>query len=143
MLPIISGLNLISKPMGSILNSPALERGIIFLEKFKQLKLDSASKRLENFFDNKLYFTGFESQKIYIDISDPLNLKILWPENILKSEPKRNISFLRKPLMIQMGSREFEKRLITFQKIFPVLDKKHPNLKSIDLRYGNRVMLVP
>ena len=47
------------------------------------------------------------------------------------------------PLTIQMGSRDFGKRLLTFQNIFPVLDKQHPGLKSIDLRYENRVMLVP
>ena len=94
-------------------------------------------------FKNHYRIVDWSSQKIRIDISDPLNLKISWP---LKS-PEFQLGspeMLRSvPLTIQMGNRNFSERIRTFQNIFPIIDKQHPGLQSIDLRYEKRVMLIP
>ena len=95
-------------------------------------------------FKNQFRTTEWASQPIHIDISDPLNLILNWPLNFSELQPPGSTEPLRTvPLTIQMGSRDFVERLRTFQNIYPVLDKQHPGLKSIDLRYKNRVMLIP
>ena len=80
--------------------------------------------------ENSEIVTGFKdpykmvdwsSQKIRIDISDPLNLKISWP---LKKSPEfqpGSPEMLRSaPLTIQLGNRNFSERIRTFQNIFPI-----------------------
>ena len=41
-----------------------------------------------------------------------------------------------------MGNRNFGERIRTFQNIFPIIDKQHPEIHSVDLRYEKRVMLM-
>jgi len=93
--------------------------------------------------EGQFRIVDWSSQPIHIDISDPLNLKINWPLNSSELQPGSPEPLRTVPLTIQMGSRDFGERLRTFQNIYPVLGKQHLGLKSIDLRYKNRVMLVP
>ena len=142
-LPIISGLEVKSLMMGSSLNSSVLERGLGFLKIFNKFAFQSRKEEKENFFQYQNTLTDMNSKKIHIDVSDPLNLKISWPlidSGLRKNTPKdfQNLAFT-----IQMGSRNFDQRLRTFQNIFPIISSQHPELKSIDLRYKNKIMLIP
>ena len=131
--------------VGTRLGSPVLERGLRFLSTFQEVAAAqqlAESKTLMKF-ENQFRTTDWVSQPVHIDISDPLNLIINWPLNFSKLQPGSKEPLHTVPLTIQMGSRDFDERLRTFQNIFPVLDKQHPGLKSIDLRYKNRVMLIP
>ena len=132
--------------LGKRLDSPVLERGLRFLAAFQEIAAarQLAESKAHMKFKNQFRTTESASQPIHIDISDPLNLIINWPLNFSELQPPGSIETLRTvPLTIQMGSRDFGERLRTFQNIYPVLDKQHPGLKSIDLRYKNRVMLIP
>ena len=142
-LPLISGLKTKSLKMGLSLNSPVLERGLEFLEIFKKIAAKSKQNETGDFYNNQNKLVNFNYNNIHIDLSDPLNLKIRRQGNysIFNKNPTK--LFNKEPLTIQMGSRNFDKRLITLQNIYPVLYKQHPGLKSIDLRYKNRVMLIP
>ena len=142
-LPLISGLSLNSFLLGTRLNSPVLERGLRFLTIFKKMALNRPEIKSQIFFEEQLRLAEWNSKKIHIDISDPLNLKINWPRNISEVNTHYTNTFRSFPLTVQMGSRNFGRRLSTFRNIYPMLDKKHPGLKSIDMRYNNRVMLVP
>ena len=145
-LPLINGLRFSSMRLGTRLDSPVLERGLRFLATFQEMaaaqQLTESKAHMK--FKNQFITTEWASQPIHIDISDPLNLIINWPLNFSELQPPGSIGPLRTvPLTIQMGSRDFGERLRTFQNIYPVLDKQHPGLKSIDLRYKYRVMLIP
>ena len=145
-LPLINGLRFSSMRLGTRLDSPVLERGLRFLATFQEMaaaqQLTESKAHMK--FKNQFRTTEWVSHPIHIDISDPLNLIINWPLNFSELQPPGSIEPLRTvPLTIQMGSRDFGERLRTFQNIYPVLDKHHPGLKSIDLRYKNRVMLIP
>lgn len=142
-LPLISGLGIKSFYLGSCIDSPVLKRGLKFLKIFNRMAMKSKKDDHQIFVKDQLRKVDLYPEQIHIDISDPLNLKISWPRYVsgLKMASLEHLNEL--PLTIQMGSRDFGKRLLTFQNIFPVLDKQHPGLKSIDLRYENRVMLVP
>tara|TARA_Y100001970_G_C14227839_1_gene856740 strand:+ start:279 stop:1304 length:1026 start_codon:yes stop_codon:yes gene_type:complete len=142
-LPLISGLKLNSLQMGSFLNSAVLERGLGFLKTFRKIKTESQEKELENFFLDQKKLANLYYKSIHIDISDPLNLKISWPEKNSRFKSNHHIYNQKLPVTVQIGSRKFDERLRTFQNIYPVLYKKHPSLKSIDLRYKNKVMLTP
>ena len=83
------------------------------------------------------------TQKIRIDVSDPLNLKISWPLKSHQLQPGSTEMLRSVPLTIQMGNRNFSERIRTFQNIFPIIYKQHPEIQSIDLRYEKRVMLKP
>ncbi len=144
-LPLIKGLTVSSMKLGTHLKSPVLERGLRFLATLQKMAAaqKTAEPKVQINLKNQFRMVDWSSHPIHIDISDPLNLKINWPVNFsdIKTgspEPLRTV-----PLTIQIGSRDFGERLRTFQNIFPVLDKQHPGLKSIDLRYKNRVMLIP
>ena len=144
-LPLIKGLTISSIKLGTHLKSPVLERGLRFLETFQQMA--SAQKSIEPadlIKDNDQFrLVDLSFQPIHIDISDPLNLKVNWP--VMLSELQTGVpgTLRTVPLTIQIGSRDFMERLRTFQNIFPVLEKQHPGLKSIDLRYKNRILLIP
>ena len=144
-LPLIDGLKVQSITLGSRLDSPVLERGLRFLATFQQMaaaqKIELPKTQLE--LESLFRIVDWTTQPIHIDISDPLNLKINWPLNIINLQPDSPEPLRTVPLTIQMGSRNFGERLLTFQNIYPALDKQHPRLKSIDLRYKNRVLLVP
>ena len=132
--------------LGTRLDSPVLERGLRFLATFQEMAAAQqlAESKVHMKFKSQFRTTEWASQPIHIDISDPLNLIINWPLNFSELQPPGSIEPLRiVPLTIQIGSRDFGERLRTFQNIYPVLDKQHPGLKSIDLRYKNRVMLIP
>jgi len=61
-----------------------------------------------------------------LDISDRLNLKVK----------------LRAPsLVIQLGQDHFLEKLKTFKKIYPQLPQSQSSLRSIDLRYKNKVII--
>ena len=144
-LPLIKGLIVPYTILGERLNSPVLDRGLTLLSTLQNIYLDQITKnqeRVTEFIDH-YRMVDWSSQKIRIDVSDPLNLKISWP---LKSSELQSDSteMLRTvPLTIQMGNHNFSERIRTFQNIFPKLDKHHPELRSIDLRYKKRVMLIP
>ncbi len=144
-LPLIEGLKVQSIKLGTSLDSPVLERGLRFLTTFQQIAREQKTKMPKKHvkLEGQFKIVDWKTQTIHIDISDPLNLKINWPLNNFNPQPSSSEFLNTVPLTIQMGSRNFEKRLRTFQNIYPVLDKQHPGLKSIDLRYKNRVFLVP
>ena len=144
-LPLIKGLTFPYTRLGKRLNSSVLERGLSLLSTIQNIPMDQIAENSEivTRFKDNYRMVNWSSQKIRIDISDPLNLKISWP---LKS-PEFQLGspeMLRSvPLTIQMGNRKFSERISTFQNIFPIIDKQHPELQSIDLRYEKRVMLIP
>jgi len=144
-LPLIDGLTVQSFTLGSRLDSPVLERGLRFLATFQQMtaaqKFKLPKTQLKQ--ESQFRIVDWTTQPIHIDISDPLNLKINWPLNVFNRQPGSPEPLRTVPLTIQMGSRNFGERLLTFQNIYAVLDKQHPGLKSIDLRYKNRVLVVP
>ncbi|MBS1254589.1 MAG: Cell division protein FtsQ [Deltaproteobacteria bacterium] len=143
-LPLIKGLTVSSMRLGKRLNSPVLERGLKLLTTLQGLAAAQKSEQLETLtrFEDQFRMVDWSAQKIRIDISDPLNLKINWP---LKSsaQPGTPVPLRKVPFTIQMGSRNFNERLHTFQNIYPTLGNQHPGLQSVDLRYKNRVMLIP
>ena len=144
-LPFIEGLKVKSIKLGTTMDSPVLERGLRFLETFKKMGTPQKNKfmTIQHKQDSNFSIFNWPPLPIHIDISDPLNLKINWPQNKFKLERKSHKQIRTVPLTIQMGSRNFDQRLRTFQNIYPALDKQHPGLKSIDMRYKNRVLLVP
>lgn len=144
-LPLIEGLQVESIKLGTTMDSPVLERGLRFLETFKKMGNSQKNKlmKIQRKHDSKLSIFDWPHHPIHIDISDPLNLKINWPQNNFNLERKSPKQIRTVPLTIQMGSRNFDQRLRTFQNIYPAIGKQHPGLKSIDLRYKNRVLLVP
>ena len=144
-LPLIDGLTVQSIKLGSLLDSPVLERGLQFLAIFKKMTATTNAElpKTRHELESQFRIVNWINQPIHIDISDPLNLKINWPLNIFNLQPDSPKPLSTVPLTIQMGSRNFSERLSTLQNIYPVIDKQHPGLKSIDLRYKNRVLLVP
>ncbi len=140
-LPLISGFKTNTLIIGSLLNSPVLERGLKFLETINKIAIKE--KETEKFFNNSNNLATLDYKKIHIDLSDPLNLKIKWNGTtpLVKIDHSKN--FQNFPLTIQMGSRNFGERLDILNNIYPVLYRQHPRLKSIDLRYKNKVMLIP
>ena len=142
-LPFISGLKKNSLQMGTSLNSPILERGLGFLKIFDKISIRSKEIESQNFLENQKKIVNMSYKNIHIDVSDPLNLKISWPNNTSRFKKDSFTKQQDLALTVQMGSRKFSERLRTFQSIYPILYKQHPKLKSVDLRYKNRVMLVP
>jgi len=144
-LPLIKGITVPYTKLGERLNSSVLERGLVLLSTLQNVPMDQTAKNPEiaTGFIDPYRMVDWSSQKIRIDVSDPLNLKISWP---LKSDPQQpgSTEMLRSvPLTIQMGNRNFSERIRTFQNIFPIIDKQNPEIQSVDLRYEKRVMLMP
>ena len=144
-LPLIKGLTFPYTRLGKRLNSSVLERGLVLLSTLQNIPMDQITKnpeRVTGFIDH-YRMVDWSTQKIRIDVSDPLNLKISWPLKSHKLQPGSTEMLRSVPLTIQMGNRNFSERIRTFQNIFPIIDKQHPGLQSIDLRYEKRVMLMP
>ena len=144
-LPLIKGLKVPYTKLGKRLNSSVLERGLKLLSTLQNNPIDQTNKypkRVTKIID---YYrvVDWSSQKIRIDVSDPLNLKISWPLKSFELQTGSPEVLRSVPLTIQMGNRNFNERIRTFQNIFPIIDKQHPELQSIDLRYEKRVMLIP
>ncbi len=127
------------------MNSSVLERGLTLLSTLQNITMDQIPENPEivTGFKDHYRMVDWSSQKIRIDISDPLNLKISLPLRSAEFKPGSTEMLHSVPLTIQMGSRNFSERIRTFQNIFPKIDKQHPGLQSIDLRYEKRVMLIP
>ena len=144
-LPLIKGLNIPLTRLGKRLNSSVLERGLTLLGTLKNISNDQTNQNQEKMTELTDHFRMVEwsSQKIRIDVSDPLNLKLHWPLKSAEFIPDSPQILRSVPLTIQMGNSNFGKRFRTFQNIFPIIDKQHPELQSIDLRYEKRVMLIP
>ena len=144
-LPLIKGLKFRYTRLGKRLNSSVLERGLTLLSTLQNITTDKITENPEvvTGFKDHYKMVDWSSQKIRIDISDPLNLKISWPINSPEFQPGSPEMLRSVPLTIQMGNRNFSERIRTFQNIFPIIDKQHPGLQSIDLRYEKRVMLIP
>ena len=144
-LPLIKGLSFPYTRMGKRLNSSVLERGLKLLSTLQNITMDQITENQEIVTGIKDHYriVDWSSQKIRIDISDPLNLKISWPLKSPEFQPDSPEMLRSVPLTIQMGNRNFSERIRTFQNIFPKIDKQHPGLQSIDLRYEKRVMLIP
>ncbi|MBC8259249.1 MAG: FtsQ-type POTRA domain-containing protein [SAR324 cluster bacterium] len=144
-LPLIKGLTVSEMKLGTRLDSAVLARGIKFLTTFQEMAATQNAEisvtHIES--EDQADLVNWPAMPIHIDISDPLNLKLNWPQNYSNLQPSSSQPLRSVPLTIQMGKRDFDKRLKTFQTIYPALYKQHPQLKSIDLRYRNRVMLVP
>ncbi len=144
-LPLIKGITVPYTRLGERLNSSVLERGLVLLSTLQKIPKDQITKnpeRLTRFLDHNR-MVDWPNQKIRIDVSDPLNLKISWPLKSHQSQPGSTEMLRSVPLTIQMGNRNFSERIRTFQNIFPIIDKQHPEIHSIDLRYEKRVMLKP
>ena len=144
-LPLIKGLTFPYTRLGKRLNSSVLERGLTLLSTLQNITMDQIPENPEivTGFKDHYRMVDWSSQKIRIDISDPLNLKISWPLKSPEFQPGSPEMLRSVPLTIQMGNRNFSERIRTFQNIFPIIDKQHPGLQSIDLRYEKRVMLIP
>jgi len=144
-LPLIKGLTFPYTKLGKRLNSSVLGRGLTLLSTLQNITIDQITENPEivSGFKDHYKIVDWSSQKIRIDISDPLNLKISWPLKSTEFKPSSPEMVHSVPLTIQMGNRNFSERIRTFQNIFPIIDKQHPGLQSIDLRYENRVMLIP
>ena len=144
-LPLIKGLSFPYTRLGKRLNSSVLERGLTLLNTIQNITMDQIPENPEivTGFKDHYGMIDWSSQKIRIDISDPLNLKISWPLKSPELQPDSPEMLRSLPLTIQMGNRNFSERIRTFQNIFPIIDKQHPGLQSIDLRYEKRVMLIP
>jgi len=115
------------------------------LSTLQNINMDQITKnpdRVTRFIDH-YRIVDWSTQKIRIDVSDPLNLKISWPLKSHQLQPDSTEMLRSVPLTIQMGNRNFSERIRTFQNIFPIIDKQHPEIQSIDLRYEKRVMLMP
>ena len=144
-LPLIKGLKVSYTRLGKRLNSSVLERGLKLLSTLQNTPMSQITKypeRETKFIDN-YRLVNWSSQKIRIDVSDPLNLKISWPQKSSQLQLGSPEVLRSVPLTIQMGNRNFNERIRTFQNIFPKIDKQHPELQSVDLRYEKRVMLIP
>ena len=144
-LPLIKGLTVPYTRLGKRLNSSVLERGLTLLSTLQNIPMDQINENPETLtgFKDHYRMVDWSSQKIRIDISDPLNLKISWPLKSSEFQPGSPELLRSVPLTIQMGNRNFNERIRTFQNIFPIIDSQHPELQSIDLRYEKRVMLIP
>jgi len=144
-LPLIKGLTAPYTNLGKRLNSPVLERGLKLLSTLQKNPIEKETKYPErvSIFADHYKAVEWSSQKIHIDVSDPLNLKISWPLKSSELQPGSREMLRLVPLTIQMGNRNFNERIRTFQNIFPKIDNEHPELQSIDLRYEKRVMLKP
>jgi len=142
-LPLIKGLTFPYTKLGKRLNSAVLERGLTLLSTLQNITLDHITENPEIVTGFKDHYrrVDWSTQKIRIDISDPLNLKISWPIKSPEFQVGSSEMLRSVPLTIQMGNRNFSERIRTFQNIFPIIDKQHPGLQSIDLRYEKRVML--
>ena len=105
--------------LGLRLNSSVLERGIILLSTLQNITMDQIPENPEivNGFKDHYRMVDWSSQKIRIDISDPLNLKLSWP---LKS-PKFQLGLSEMPrsvtLTIQMGNKNLVNEFVP-SKIF-------------------------
>ena len=144
-LPLIKGLKVSYTRLGKRLNSSVLERGLKLLSTLQNTPMSQITKypeRETKFIDN-YRLVNWSSQKIRIDVSDPLNLKISWPQKSSELQLGSPEVLRSVPLTIQMGNRNFNERIRTFQNIFPKIDKQHPELQSVDLRYEKRIMLIP
>ena len=144
-LPLIKGLSVPYAILGKRLNSSVLERGLTLLNTLQEISIDQISENQEKMPELIDHFkmVKWSSHKIRIDVSDPLNLKLNWPVKSVEFKPDSTPMLRSIPLTIQMGNSKFDERFRTFQNIFPIIDKQHPELQSIDLRYEKRVMLIP
>ena len=144
-LPLIKGLTFPYTRLGKRLNSSVLERGLTLLSTLQNITMDHITENPEivTGFKDHYRMVDWSSQKIRIDISDPLNLKISWPLESTEFQPGSPEMLRSLPLTIQMGNRNFSERIRTFQNIFPIIGKQQPPIQSIDLRYEKRVMLMP
>ena len=144
-LPLIKGLTVPYTKLGKRLNSSVLQRGLVLLSTLQNIPMDQIvknPKRMTGYAEH-YRMVDWSPKKIRIDVSDPLNLKISWPQKSHQLQPGSTEILRSVPLTIQIGNRNFSERIRTFQNIFPIIDKQHPELQSIDLRYEKRVMLMP
>ena len=144
-LPLIKGLSVPYAKLGKRLNSSVLQRGLTLLNTLQKISTDQTTENQEKMPELIDHFNmvKLSSHKIMIDVSDPLNLKLNWPVKSAEFKPDSTPMLRSIPLTIQMGNSKFDERFRTFQNIFPIIDKQHPELQSIDLRYDKRVMLIP
>ncbi len=128
--------------------SLALERGLRFLDTVRSGQqrtvasaqgIQSASEEVPN---------GIQLTKgLVINLFDPLNLNIRmrFPAASMTTTQDPSSSEIDKEhsVLVHIGHRNFAERLRTLEKIVPELLMSHPRMKSIDLRYPDRVTLVP
>ena len=85
---------------------------------------------------------------LVLDLTDPLNLMMRWRFSAEESgkemvQKDKSLKPLSSPVLVQLGRDQYAERLKKLEELLPGLIKEHPEIKSIDLRYPDRVTLVP
>ncbi len=134
---------------GVMWNSLALERGLQFLETVGDWAEKAPSTTEDNHNDSPALWPSLGSTKgLVLDLSDPLNLMMRWRLSTKDSglELAKNVDqpiTVKAPVLVQLGKDQYAQRLKRLEELLPGLIKEHPEIKSIDLRYPDRVTLVP
>ena len=127
----------------------ALERGLQFLETVGTWAEKTQPNSVENLKDLPPLLPSLSSTTgLVLDLTDPLNLMMRWRFSAEESGKKvaqkdKSLKPLSSPLLVQLGRDQYAERLKRLEELLPGLIKEHPEIKSIDLRYPDRVTLVP
>ena len=86
-------------------------------------------------------------KRLLLDLKDPMNLRMHWifPSGMmnLADGPGKGSPYRKSTVVVNLGRKQYPQRLKRFGEILPQLIKEHPEMKSIDMRYPDRVTLVP
>jgi len=147
--PRIKGLSDPGITSGVKWNSLALERGLQFLETVGTWAEKSQPSSAGNLEDLPPLLPSLSSTKgLVLDLTDPLNLMMRWRFSAEESgkevaQKDKSLKPLSSPVLVQLGRDQYAERLKRLEELLPGLIKEHPEIKSIDLRYPDRVTLVP
>ena len=147
--PRIKGINDPGITSGVLWNSLALERGLQFLETVGDWNVNPIKSNNVRQSELPNLWPRLSSTKgLVLDLSDPLNLRMRWrleePRSNQEVAKKENLPVnLKSPVLVQLGKDQYAERLQRLEELLPGLIKEHPEIKSIDLRYPDRVTLVP
>ena len=147
--PRIKGLSDPGITSGVKWNSLALERGLQFLETVGTWAEKTQPASDGNLEDLPPLLPSLSSTKgLVLDLTDPLNLMMRWRFSAEESgkevaQKDKSLKPLSSPVLVQLGRDQYAERLKRLEELLPGLIKEHPEIKSIDLRYPDRVTLVP
>ena len=129
-------------------NSLPLKRGMSFLMNFREWKNGGIPELSGNPEENTgMDLDSVTQRRLLLDLKDPMNLRMHWifPSGMMnladglgRGSPSRKSS-----VVVNLGRKQYPQRLKRFGEILPQLIKEHPEMKSIDMRYPDRVTLVP
>ena len=133
---------------GVVWNSLPLERGMKFLMTFREwdhgVSPDSSGIHEEI---PEMAFDVLNTKRMMLDLNDPMNLKMHWVLPPAVRNPVDDLengsSYGRTSVVVNLGRKQYPQKLKRFGEILPQLLKEHPEMKSIDKRYPDRVTLVP